>query len=650
MVEHKYADWESWLPQGEHAEHGDEETISEEDSSHRDLSDQSLPGRSRSFHRGRSHSETTPSPTFFRKTWQQFSSFFTGGLRHNREGLLSATSVQSASGYGTESSRTVVGRIPGGNKVPQCMSETEAQNAPLRPKHKHTNGQGTYKPLLGPISYSTGGVGSSSDSQSTHLRPQHYNNHQHRGNHYYHGQDPYYLKEIGIATCVIELLALTIGGGLLTLPFGFAHAGAIVSTVLVVLVAFTTGQGLHFLMTCRNLCHEDVNYDGIARAAFGAKAEYAIGIMLITLSQLVMVAYFVLVADSVVGIAANVTDSARKLWHVRIITIVICSAIVMPLASMNTQRQIWWVNRALLFTLFATAVVIVIYSAMCHPVCIDEAHPTIPYQHHNWADRRSPSGWFLWSLFDIDDHKAHPSPAAASSGFTWSILWPGTPLAFSLITLSFLSHFHALPVVRRLSNPTPNRTTKTIVYSGASASLFYVAFAMAAYRQFRWEVYDNILNNYRRNDVVINISRVSLALLFLLSMPHNVAFSRKVMLRVFLPSNLLNNGDKKPPRAVAWTINGLLVAVCAILAIWLSHVGIIWVFLGSTLAIWAMYVLPPIFYLKLRPKRTFFLDVKGLIALCMLIGGIMASLLCIAALVDVTLSENGWEPGRTPLA
>lgn len=103
-------------------------------------------------------------------------------------------------------------------------------------------------------------------------------------------------RKSSTAVAIINLVATTCGGGVLSLPLAFKRAGIIPTTVFMIYGALSTHFSLYILVSCARRTGGR-SYGDVARAAFGNAAEVVttalLGLMLIGSTT----AYLVLVKD-----------------------------------------------------------------------------------------------------------------------------------------------------------------------------------------------------------------------------------------------------------------------------------------------------------------------------------------------------------------
>ena len=104
------------------------------------------------------------------------------------------------------------------------------------------------------------------------------------------------LRKTSPLSAIVNLVATICGGGVLSLPFAFEHAGIIPGLALMIFSAVITDFSLYILCSCARRTGGR-SYGDVALVAFGPLAEMATTILLFLLLSFMLTAYIVLVKD-----------------------------------------------------------------------------------------------------------------------------------------------------------------------------------------------------------------------------------------------------------------------------------------------------------------------------------------------------------------
>jgi len=104
------------------------------------------------------------------------------------------------------------------------------------------------------------------------------------------------LRKTSPLSAIVNLVATICGGGVLSLPFAFEHAGIIPGVALMIFAAVITDFSLYILCSCARRTGGR-SYGDVALVAFGPLAEMGTTVLLFLLLSFMLVAYIVLVKD-----------------------------------------------------------------------------------------------------------------------------------------------------------------------------------------------------------------------------------------------------------------------------------------------------------------------------------------------------------------
>lgn len=104
------------------------------------------------------------------------------------------------------------------------------------------------------------------------------------------------MRKTSRLSAIVNLVATICGGGVLSLPFAFQHAGIIPGTALMIFAAIITDFSLYILCSCARRTGGR-SYGDVTLVAFGPIAEMMTTVLLFLLLSFMLIAYIVLVKD-----------------------------------------------------------------------------------------------------------------------------------------------------------------------------------------------------------------------------------------------------------------------------------------------------------------------------------------------------------------
>jgi sodium-coupled neutral amino acid transporter 11 len=185
--------------------------------------------------------------------------------------------------------------------------------------------------------------------------------------------------------------------------------------------------------------------------------------------------------------------------------------------------------------------------------------------------------------------------------------------AIGVISFAFVCHHNSLLIYGSLKKPTLDRFAKVTHYSTGISMVACLVMALAGFLTFGDKTQGNVLNNFPKDNIVVNIARlyVFLALQFkgciltmihscfglnmLTTLPLECFVCREVMLNYWFPDEAFDYG-----KHMIFTTS--LVLTATILSMFTCDLGVVFELIGATSACALAYILPPLCYIKLTTR------------------------------------------------
>ncbi|CAN0347772.1 unnamed protein product [Pylaiella littoralis] len=417
-------------------------------------------------------------------------------------------------------------------------------------------------------------------------------------------------------TAMFNLLATIVGGGVLSLPYAFKLTGVFTGIVLMALAAMAGDFSLYMLCSCARRTGQ-ITYVEVAQAAFGKPGALLTTSVLMVMTIFVMIAYMVLVRDiwagivsSVVGRILDVEQSNQVLFAALIVVFPACLA-----KDLHALRHFCYVG--FFSTIILTA--------------------TIGYRSLH-ANQIAPDAKLEMKL----------------NADSWGDIFDAAPI----LCLAFQCHFNILSVHQQFVNPTRERL-KGLLHGtmGLAAGLYVVIGVCGYFYAFNdTRASDDILLNFAPSDYVMIVGRVGMGLTMLVAITMLVLPCRDIVFTVMdsIADSILGccgcrkdylpvgkNGDVlttpggspvariggsflRATRHVATTV--ILMGFSLYCALSVPGVGVVWSICGSSVGFMICYLLPSVFYLKIRWHKPFNLRKAG--AMTMMVFSVIAIVIC----------------------
>jgi amino acid permease len=201
---------------------------------------------------------------------------------------------------------------------------------------------------------------------------------------------------------------------------------------------------------------------------------------------------------------------------------------------------------------------------------------------------------------------------------------------FPIFCVAYLCHFNVLPIHGDLIIPSRHRI-KGVIHStiGLCTALYFVI-GLLGYMVDYEDTEDDILNNFADRDPAMTVGRIGLAITLLSSFPLLILPARtnlhQLVANAFKLSTPGTGPESKTDAMFRIGETIFLVALSLSAASGLKTVVTVWNFLGSTLGLLVSFILPPLFYLKIRKPH--FKSSMTVPAWLLLIFGIVSLIVC----------------------
>eukprot|EP00656_Telonema_subtile_P028129 TRINITY_DN303_c0_g1_i4.p1 TRINITY_DN303_c0_g1~~TRINITY_DN303_c0_g1_i4.p1 ORF type:complete len:435 (+),score=88.98 TRINITY_DN303_c0_g1_i4:590-1894(+) len=316
------------------------------------------------------------------------------------------------------------------------------------------------------------------------------------------------------------------------------------------------------------------SYEDVVFAAFGPHAKVALTVMILVLTFLALIAYFILLADLLVpvmvlalkGSVDWVCTASNK--EQRAAIIILCACVITPPSLLKDIGALRYTSLMSMLSI----------SLLGIGVLIEAARSNLGGDEPRWYPK--------------DEFMLHDDLNLFAKDIS------GVLESVSIMACAFMCHFNVLPLHKGLQEPTRNRLKVMIYVTIASVWTFYAVISVFGYAEFRASICDNLLKNYDHTKFsFVLVGQVGLSCTLLLSMPLLSHPARGSL------ETLWAKGQPQP----FWirSIETLaIVVLAAFIGSQIASIVTVWSFLGSTVSIMIGYILPAASYLRLRDPQS----------------------------------------------
>jgi amino acid permease len=336
-------------------------------------------------------------------------------------------------------------------------------------------------------------------------------------------EDPTDDNRIGsISSARFNILSTMVGGGCLSLPLAFQQTGnALMGPLMLLATALITDFCFRLLVSSASFLHppdptrpSKDTLESITSVAFGAKAYmFSMGLVVL-MCFFGAVGYCVLLRDMMEPFNDNVAPHHLSAWFHKNFTMFLVILLVTPFCTLRHLTALKDCGAASMISVLILGSCIVIRSVECNLNSDDE----MP--------------WYNYLTY-------FPN--------SWRELLDALPLFISC----YVCHYNILPVFGELKDPSPARVSwwlrSTLFFS--TSIYVIIGFAGSAYAKCvpDKKVHGNILLDFDKEDPLLMVGRMCLAVTITLAFPMLVIPARDIILRsVILPTMKLRSDDERP--------------------------------------------------------------------------------------------------------
>eukprot|EP01060_Flectonema_neradi_P038707 TRINITY_DN8219_c0_g3_i1.p1 TRINITY_DN8219_c0_g3~~TRINITY_DN8219_c0_g3_i1.p1 ORF type:complete len:470 (+),score=63.46 TRINITY_DN8219_c0_g3_i1:41-1450(+) len=381
---------------------------------------------------------------------------------------------------------------------------------------------------------------------------------------------------------VFNILSNVVGGGVLALPYAYAHTGMALGTVLLLAVGAMSGFSMWILMTCSHRLNENkepnaFSYKAMMVRAWGPMMGKVIEAFIVWYTFGCCVGYASVTGSSLAPLAKNWLD-LHGIWESRITWTSIAGVIFAISSSAKNLAELRFTS--------LLAFITILYVVLCVVI----------------------------RLFDPESGRPHVDHTAKA--FNWGT---GIFKAIPLFSVSFGCHYNIPVFYEDLKDRNPQHMTKIIIGSCAIIIATYLVIAFCGYLHFGENTPSYILEydgssdseegpsdtsdsdeQFGSNDTLINVARLGMFLHFAFVFPLICIACRRSI-------NLFLNRDVD---AIPWgqlIIQSFCIVCCAVLlAIVAPDFGVIQDFNGSLFGVFIIITFPGLLLIRLSKDTDVF--------------------------------------------
>ncbi|KAK7921132.1 transmembrane amino acid transporter [Apiospora marii] len=362
----------------------------------------------------------------------------------------------------------------------------------------------------------------------------------------------------GLKSAFMNMANSIIGAGIIGQPYAFKQAGLLAGVTLLVGLTVIVDWTIRMIVINSKLSGRD-SFQGTVEHCFGKAGLIAISVAQWAFAFGGMVAFGVVVGDSIPHVLEGIWPGLRDMPVFGLLAdrrAVIAFFIMSVSFPLTLYRDIAKLAKASTFALISMGVI-------CVTVVVQGAL----------------------------------APDADRGEFTPQLLTINTGIfqAIGVISFAFVCHHNSLLIYGSLRTPTLDRFARVTHYSTGISMVACLAMALSGFLVFADKTQGNVLNNFARDNTMVNVARLCFGLNMLTTLPLEAFVCREVMLNYFYPGEPFNM------KLHLLFSTGLVVSATAI-SLMTCDLGVVFELVGATSACALAYILPPLCYIKLSSK------------------------------------------------
>ncbi|EIN11827.1 amino acid transporter [Punctularia strigosozonata HHB-11173 SS5] len=381
----------------------------------------------------------------------------------------------------------------------------------------------------------------------------------------------------GLLESVANMANSILGAGL---PYALAQAGFFTGLFLLVVLCGVTDWTIRLIVLNAKLSGRN-SYIGIMDACFGPSGRAAVSFFQFAFAFGGMCAFGIIIGDTIPAVIRFIFPTLSTI----------------PVLSLLTNRQ---------FVI-----------ALC-TICV-----SYPLSLHRSIDKLARASGFaligmLVIVFSIlieaprTPPELHGDPARR-----FSLVGPGVFQAVGVMSFAFVCHHNSLLIYGALKTPTMDRF-KTVTHISTGISLAAcVTLSLSGYLVFTDKTQGNILNNFAKDDTLINVARFCFGMNMFTTLPLELFVCREVIEQYFFSHEVFS-----PQRHLFFTT--AIVVSSMFLALITCDLGVMLEITGGVSATALAFIFPAACYIQLANPGERWTSRKKLPAvLCVAFGSIV---------------------------
>lgn len=324
------------------------------------------------------------------------------------------------------------------------------------------------------------------------------------------------------------------------------------------MVLYLIIRGIDMLITTGN--HVGIqSYEDLCMKSFGTQGFYASSIFMFLLAYGAMVAYFIIIGDTIPPLVESASSSSAFADRSFII-ILFGFLFILPLCLLRDLARL---SKFSLLSVFLVVVIVIMVASRASTVATENGI------------------------------------SASTEDSPYAFAKPTFIAGLGTMTFSFVCHHNSFIVYNSLENPTAARWSRVTIFSVVCAGSMCMIMVFIGYLNFFSNLEGDILNNFSSSDKVINVGRVFLSITMVLTYPMEQFVARHALISMIQKYT----GDPGHSDMVYYGVTISLWLSSLIIALCLNDLGVVLEVTGDLSASALGFILPPLLLFREGPKN-----------------------------------------------
>jgi len=317
----------------------------------------------------------------------------------------------------------------------------------------------------------------------------------------------------------LTVITSMVGGGTLALPYAMKHSGLIPTLIYFPLFSAMCVWSLHGVILVGQKTKANTFYD-IAKALYGTKVAIVIELLLVSILMLAAVAYLTMVKNLL-------PYSLRIIFH--------------------TDVDCFWTDKDFLIPALTFIVISPLalmpkvaalrYASLCGFCLVVYLTIVTVYTFFDYCNKPYGNGCLTSS---------HTKPSVFENVDLWGVNWVGHMYTIPLIISSYAAHPTVLPIYIELRRKSPKDMWVVMVTGLTISALLYMVLASFGYFTFLSDTDPNYLLNEYHHNVAVTFASVGLCLVCSLAIPLFIHAKRRSITTLYFNHFAKKNTIENP--------------------------------------------------------------------------------------------------------